>query len=302
MNQIASLVNTLSIILFHPLNRARKFHAFLKFFQWQLSTRILRAPVLISWVDDAKMIVSNGETGLTGNIYCGLLEFEEMAFLLSALRQSDLFIDVGANIGAYTILASKVIGAETIAFEPIPTTFIKLRQQLVVNQIQNKVDLRNFGVGANCEKLHFTTHQDTVNKVSLDKNISNSILVDVVTLDTQINTNKCIMLKIDIEGFEYAALQGASNLLKNPALEVIIIEMNNSGVNFGHTNNDIHNLISEFGFFPYEYNPWDRSLKELPRFSDIKNNAIYIKDVNKIKNRLTLSPLHTIHTSNGISI
>ena len=45
-------------------------------------------------------------TGATGNIYCGLYEFLDMAFLLHFLRNGDLFGDIGSNIGSYTVLAT----------------------------------------------------------------------------------------------------------------------------------------------------------------------------------------------------
>jgi hypothetical protein len=57
---------------------------------------------------------------LTGNLYAGLHEFSEMGFLLHLLRQNDLFVDVGANLGSYTVLASAVCQARNIAFEPVP--------------------------------------------------------------------------------------------------------------------------------------------------------------------------------------
>ncbi len=58
-------------------------------------------------------------TGATGNIYAGLHEFDDMAFFLHLLRPEDMFADVGSNIGSYTILASGVVGAKSVAFEPV---------------------------------------------------------------------------------------------------------------------------------------------------------------------------------------
>ena len=67
---------------------------------------------------------------MTGNIYCGLVEFADMAFVLHVLRAGDLFVDIGANAGAYTLLASSVAGAKTTCFEPAPATYARL---LVIN-------------------------------------------------------------------------------------------------------------------------------------------------------------------------
>ncbi len=68
--------------------------------------------------------------GATGNFYTGLHEFEDMSFVLHALRSTDVFVDVGANIGSYTVLAAAVVGAQCIAFEPILETYGHLLQNV----------------------------------------------------------------------------------------------------------------------------------------------------------------------------
>jgi hypothetical protein len=109
---------TLKFIVSHPLNRGRPLSALGRFAAWQIASR-LRSEIEFELIEGAKLIVSRGMTGATGNIYCGLHEFVEMGFLLHLLRPDDLFLDVGANIGTYTILGAGVCKARTIAFEPI---------------------------------------------------------------------------------------------------------------------------------------------------------------------------------------
>ena len=67
---------------------------------------MLNRKIIVPWVGDSRFITGSGETGLTGNIYVGFHEYEEMLFLLHALQPTDTFVDVGANVGEYTILAS----------------------------------------------------------------------------------------------------------------------------------------------------------------------------------------------------
>ena len=68
--------------------------------------------------------------GATGNIYCGLHDFEEMSFLMHFLRAGDVFADVGVNVGAYSMLAASV-GARAIAFEPAGEHALKGRSEPV---------------------------------------------------------------------------------------------------------------------------------------------------------------------------
>src|SRR5207248_910045 len=60
-------------------------------------------------------------------------EVAEMAFVLHVLRPSDKFIDVGANVGSYTVLAAGAVGSRVFAVEPIPTTFGFLRRNVALN-------------------------------------------------------------------------------------------------------------------------------------------------------------------------
>ena len=114
---MAALVNILNFIAGHPLTRDQKVRAFCRFLCWQIKCRLQRE-VIVPWIAGTNLAVRRGMAGATGNIYCGLHEFEDMAFLLHLLRPEDTFVDVGANIGSYTILAAGVCRARSIAFEP----------------------------------------------------------------------------------------------------------------------------------------------------------------------------------------
>src|ERR1700739_1067728 len=126
---VLQLGATLRFIFSYPLNRGRPLSALGRLVVWQLTSR-LHAEIEFDWIEGAKLLVSRGMTGATGNIYCGLHEFAEMGFLLHLLRPNDLFLDVGANVGSYTILASRVCGARVIAFEPDPGAAKALRRNI----------------------------------------------------------------------------------------------------------------------------------------------------------------------------
>lgn len=102
----------------YPLNSERRVDSIRRYVLWQLGSRIIPGPVAINFVNDAKLLVSPGMIGTTGNICTGLHEFEDMAFVLHTLCAKDIFADIGANVGSYTILAGAVSGAKCLAFEP----------------------------------------------------------------------------------------------------------------------------------------------------------------------------------------
>lgn len=115
---------------------------------------------MLPFIEDSKLIVKNGMAGATGNLYAGLHDFEDMAFLLHLLRAEDLFGDIGANIGAYTILASGVVKAKSITVEPIPHTFNHLKHNIQINDLERLVTAYNKGVGALEGNLRFTKNFD----------------------------------------------------------------------------------------------------------------------------------------------
>ena len=109
------ITRILKYIAYHPLNRKNKLKAVIRFIRWQISCLFNSYPIIYNFGEKTKLIISKGMHGATGNLYCGLDEFEDMAFVLHFLREDDQFIDVGANIGSYTLLASNEVGSETIS-------------------------------------------------------------------------------------------------------------------------------------------------------------------------------------------
>src|SRR6266511_4636383 len=88
-----------------------------------------------------------------------------MMFLLHFLRSGDLFLDIGANVGTYTVLASGVCKASTVAFEPDPTTVLALKRNIEVNGVQDLVTVHELALGATECEVRFTVGLDSTNKV-----------------------------------------------------------------------------------------------------------------------------------------
>jgi FkbM family methyltransferase len=289
-------------ILSHPLNSSNRVNAFFRYVNWQIFARVLRRKIIVPWVDESKIIISHGETGLTGNFYVGLMEYEDMLFLLHALRKTETFVDIGANVGAYTILASKVILSKSIAFEPLLHTVSKLNEQLYLNKIESRVDVRNIGLSDRNGDLFFTKNNNAMNKVTLAGKTQNSTLVKVSTLDHELTDDTQYFLKIDVEGFEYNVIMGASKILRENNVVAIIIELNGSGQEFGHSDEEIHQKLLGFNFIPVTYDPFIRKLIALKSFKRGSGNTIYVKNLDFIAQRCKSAPMRTIHTAWDLKI
>jgi FkbM family methyltransferase len=278
------ILKILYFIYNHPVNKHKKINALISFFKWQINCSINNFPIIYNFTRNSKLIIYKGMAAATGNYYCGLMEYTDMAFLLHFLREEDLFIDIGANIGSYTILASAEIGAKTIAVEPIPTTFKALEDNIQINKLNSKVKALNIGLSSTIGILKFTKSMDSINHVATDTD-TDTIDVNIDTLDNILLSEiSPIILKIDVEGFETQILLGAENTLKNNNLKAIIIELNGSGQRYGYDEMKIHQLLLDYGFKIYTYDPLTRKLDIATKIGNL--NTIYLRDFDFIENRV----------------
>lgn len=239
------------------------------------------------FVENTGLLVKRGMTGATGNIYVGLQEFEDMGFLLHFLNKEDLFVDIGANIGSYTVLAAGVCKAYTISIEPISSTYRSLIQNIAINNLENLTEPYQLAIGENASVLEMTSNRDTTNHiVEITDNIeSDKILVNSNSLDNLINKRSVSCLKIDVEGFENEVLAGAKHTLFQESLQAIIIEINGNCNRYGVSEDQIHNKLVQYNFQPYSYNPLNRQLTRLSTHR-VEGNTLYIKNFEEVMNRI----------------
>ncbi len=272
----------------HPLAGKHRLRAYFKFVKWQLSQTINAKERKVAFTENTSLLVKKGMTGATGNIYLGLHEFNDMGFLLHFLQPQDVFFDIGANIGSYSILASGHCKATTFCFEPIPSTYNALQKNIVVNNIEHLVIAKNIGIGDKETELTFTKSMDTVNHVLSESdtvvNIE-TIKVKVITADSLLSEIDCpALVKIDVEGFETSVLNGMTSILNNQTLKAIIIELNGCGLRYGFDDMTIHNKLLELNFNAYSYNPFTREIAQQEKYGEF--NTIYLKDILFVKDRL----------------
>lgn len=269
----------------HPLSSKRKLFYIKRFVLFQLRHLISNSPSIYKFVENSVLSVKKGMHGATGNIYNGLADFYEMAFVLHVLRKGDLFGDVGANVGTFSVLASVNAGANSIAIEPITRTYAQLCMNVLANKATPLIQTLMFGVGDKDGILKFINNYDTKNGVCLNQEQTENITeVIVKTLDGIFSERTPEVLKIDVEGYEWQVLIGAKTILEDNRLKAIIIETNNNSNAYDAGSNDIHGLLVSYGFHPYSYEPYSRHLRLLTQYQD--TNTIYIRDIEWVKGRV----------------
>ncbi|THD09545.1 FkbM family methyltransferase [Metallibacterium scheffleri] len=276
---------TLNYYLNHPLGRRDRLGTLTRIFRWQLGSRLLKAPVAMPFVDGTRLLVRTGMHGATGNLYVGLMEFEDMAFAAHLLRDGDLLVDVGANVGAYSLIAAGR-GAKALALEPVPDTYHQLLDNIAVNRYGAMIQARNIGVSSQQGELSFSTQEGSTNHVLLEEGATgNAVRIAADTLDRIADGTAPLMIKIDVEGFETEVLSGAQKLLAQDTLWAVLIELNGLGGRYGFNDADIHSQLLGFGFQPMRYEPFARQLASLETYSKT-GNTLYVRPSSAIQQRL----------------
>lgn len=291
-----SVLALLKFITSHPLNKDEKFKAIIRFAKWQIGSRLVPGLIVHDWVNGSKFLVRTGETGLTGNIYTGLHEFPDMAYLLHVLRDNDLFIDVGANAGSYTILAGAAVGASAYAFEPVPQTYQRLIENIRLNHLEDRVKCLNIGIGREPGIIEFTSDMDCVNHVLAQNEKHEQIIaVKLSTLDRVLKYESPALIKIDVEGYETLVLEGATETLKKQSLHSVIMELNGSGQRYEFDESQILKMMLDNGFKTYTYDPFNRILVNLQGKNLNSGNTLFIRDEALVLERLKNAPLFSVH-------
>jgi len=277
-------LRTLQFIWQHPLARRNKSRALSLWIRWQIGSRVLRQPVVMPFVEDAVLVVESGMTGATGNIYCGLHEFADMSLVLHLLRPEDLFLDAGANVGSYSILAAKVAGAKCVTVEPVPSTFARLYRNVTINQLHQQVELWGCALGSSSGVLQFSADRDTTN-CAVDKSYQGkSISVPLRTVDEVLARKAPVMWKVDVEGFEQEVLRGAKHALQNEQLNVVLLESDGP---------ELSTTMTASGFSRCNYDPFLRQLQQTGT-NNRNQNHLWVRDMSAVEARCQSAPKRAV--------
>lgn len=291
---LEALRNVYRLTTRHPLGVQNKGGVLKRFLTWQIGSRVLGRPVALEFVGGSQLLTRTGMTGATVNHYVGLYEFEDMAFTLHTLHPSDLFIDVGANIGSYTVLASAVAGAKSLAFEPVPATFRHLRDNVNLNALNDRVMCLNVGLGSKDGILHVTMDRGSMNRVVMDTEESSATVeVPIRRLDDVVAERRPLIVKVDVEGWETEVIAGAEGTLAGQEPLAVIMELNGSGARYGFDEVALHERMLDLRFAPAHYRPMERELTLLdsawtPLASRVSStgNTLYLRDVDFFRHRV----------------
>jgi FkbM family methyltransferase len=186
-------------------------------------------------------------------VYMGCYERCETDVFKRYLNPGMTVVDVGANIGYFTLLAARMVGrnGRVVAIEPSGYVAERLERTVLKNKIDNIVILRT-GLGRNSGETHLPIPGPGNHTPSmLDLDASGST-VPLRTMDEVFDTlqlNKIDFMKIDVEGYEPEVFAGASKCLSLGRIHAILFELNRYWLCRAHlTPEVVYKSIIKYGF------------------------------------------------------
>jgi FkbM family methyltransferase len=155
-------------------------------------------------------------------------EPDSWSVFLDDVHAGDLMVDVGANVGLYSIAAAKR-GAEVVAFEPDGFNARTLRRHARMNRVRERVQVIEAAVGEGLGALPFAVRGSPVSGAA-DLYLGATTdfkVVPVLSLDAVLYGRKIDLMKVDVEGMEGSVLRGATQLLNDPKRRprILLIEV-----------------------------------------------------------------------------
>jgi FkbM family methyltransferase len=271
---LRQFANSLKSILVNPhINRGE---GVLKHLHWQYLKAIDRFP-FEQRISNSRIIAAHKRCGVSALIYSQrLYNYNNMKLLQTLLKEGGSFLDIGANIGSFTMIASENENVKVYAFEPHPETFRMLHDNVELNR-RNNVVLFNVALGQVDGQTYLTDRAGSAINYIVGGNVAGTIAVPCVRAET-LCAQQLIhpqYVKIDVEGFEYDVLAGFGELLG--AIHLLMIEMNGLSDRRSRGQEEIRALLMSSGFS----GPWrcdfDRKILRPSEGSETED-SLYILD------------------------
>jgi FkbM family methyltransferase len=220
------------------------------------------------------------KSSLSEGIFNGGFEKGELRFVGRYLQKGDIFMDVGANVGLFSVIAGRRVGSsgQVWAVEPSPTTRRTLVRNIEVNNLSNVtvVPCGLSDAGGILTLRESVCGLDAFNSFAepLEKGVTQLTDVEVQTLDELASgqmKKAPSLIKIDVEGWETKVIRGGQSLLKRDDAPDLMVEFSNATLNAaGSSCGELEQLLRELGYKLFLVNKHNGSLSRVAFGEDYK--------------------------------
>ncbi len=238
------------------------------------------------------------DSELSKYIYCDTFEWQERQFMNRFLRPGDVFVDIGANIGLFTLIAAHRVGnaGRVYAFEPCMETYLRLLNNVQLNHLSN-ASCHHMALSDNTGQLEMNISLDGFDAYnSMAQPIAGTSFsfenVNATTWDNFAQENNLVgrvtMMKIDVEGWEFRVLAGGCETLSRKDAPVLQVEFSEKASrSAGSSCASLYHQLEELGYQMFVHDARSRKLVYDPlRPSYSYLNLFAVKHPEQISSRL----------------
>jgi FkbM family methyltransferase len=215
----------------------------------------------------------------------GIYEGNTIRHLAKMLRRgafgkTPVFLDIGANIGVYSLLVAKLSPESQVhSFEPNPAALEILRSNIALNEVDN---IHVHAVGLSDKEETCRLYNESMAQASLHKTGQHGDYIDIqvrpldAVLD-DIGVSRVDLIKIDVEGHEPAVLDGAERMFAHNKRMAVIMEIDKNAALTG-TRDQLFRRMVDMGFSAYIPKGYPRAMKEVKTVPErYEDNVIFLR-------------------------
>ena len=180
--------------------------------------------------------------------------YKDILAHIDKLKEGDVFVDIGANIGYFSFYAAKKVGSrgKVYAFEPSDREYERLLKGIEKNQLTNILTY-NLALSdhTGVVKLMIEPFHTGLNAMASEEtNSSKSVVTKPCdTLDHVMNGAEIELVKLDVEGAEHLVLKGAERLLTSKKIKKLVVEITPGFLQkFGSSKQELFGLMNAAGY------------------------------------------------------
>lgn len=218
-----------------------------------------------------------------------IFEKRETLFFLRYVKQGDICFDIGGNVGYFTHLFAVLVGykGKVVSVEPVKRNSLLIQLASVLNKTDDFVKVICAAVSDENKKLFVSSGSDSSyasisNECREDESFVQSITIDSLLKD--LNIPKIDILKMDIEGYEYIALQGMKGILSDKQLRprLMMIELYSPHLKkYGSNITDICTYLEKFDYNAFVLDNGLNLIPFTPLHHDIDYNVFFVDGAKK---------------------
>jgi FkbM family methyltransferase len=260
--------------------------------------QLLKLPVLYTDQHDLRYVLYPGQNAEVYFQNQGNYEVAETRFCVNLIHPGMVILDIGANIGLYTLLFAKLVGrtGSVHTFEPDIKNYRRLCANIYLNGFEDVVKINRQAVFSKTQIVKLNTFPDSVNAWhtlgnlelpdpwNAGKTITPTSVqeIEAVSLDDYCHNNginHIDFLKVDVEGAELDVLQGATNLFRTGKIKCVMFEISLPQIQgMGHNPEEIYHFFNEHGYDVYQILT-DGSISKMSETKlDLYQNFVAIKN------------------------